>query len=493
MTSTVAIGFGPSTRTAALNTAHGQPRPAASPTARNGIRRRLGRAYLAGPCGRCPAQRHGLGDGVERLGHGARGERGQDGARWLRRLAGSPVGAGRTRCRTSRSTTRSGRRDLYQIATGLLADRRRRRGEPRARLPVERAAARGRVLPAEHAASTARPSSATCRWTRWRSRSCWPTSSVAPAAPDWAAREEVGGLRGRRTDRQTKQERWENATGCSPATIAAEIAGLVCAADIATQERRHRVGASPYLSRRPMQWQSDRSRRWTATTTGTVQLRRRTTCASPRHGHPDSGDHDAGLRRGAADRRAEGRRPELPRPRPARREAGRRPGGHATRSTVVDDAARSYQSRRNGRFWHRASFDGYGEQRDGTPVGAHRRRVGQHPSGRGWPLLGRRARRVRADRRQQAGRRAPPSRLDTMGRAAADASHLMAGAGLGRLRTRRRIRTRVHARRADALGDPAGLDARAVPAARGQRSTPAAPIETPQVVACRYDSEACTG
>jgi glucoamylase len=34
---------------------------------------------------------------------------------------------------------------------------------------------------------------------------------------------------------RTPQERWENATGYSPATIAAEIAGLVCAADIATK------------------------------------------------------------------------------------------------------------------------------------------------------------------------------------------------------------------------------------------------------------------
>ena len=31
----------------------------------------------------------------------------------------------------------------------------------------------------------------------------------------------------------SEQERWENQEGYSPATIAAEIAGLVCAADIA--------------------------------------------------------------------------------------------------------------------------------------------------------------------------------------------------------------------------------------------------------------------
>ena len=40
----------------------------------------------------------------------------------------------------------------------------------------------------------------------------------------------------------TPQERWENQSGYSPGTIASEIAGLVCAADIARRERRRRVG-----------------------------------------------------------------------------------------------------------------------------------------------------------------------------------------------------------------------------------------------------------
>ena len=40
----------------------------------------------------------------------------------------------------------------------------------------------------------------------------------------------------------TPQDRWENQSGYSPATIASEIAGLVCAADIARAQRRHRVG-----------------------------------------------------------------------------------------------------------------------------------------------------------------------------------------------------------------------------------------------------------
>src|SRR3712207_7589985 len=41
----------------------------------------------------------------------------------------------------------------------------------------------------------------------------------------------------------------------------------------------------------------------------------------------------------------------------------------------------------NGRFWHRASFDGYGERRDGPqwePVDPGSRETG----GRGWPPVG---------------------------------------------------------------------------------------------------------
>ena len=34
---------------------------------------------------------------------------------------------------------------------------------------------------------------------------------------------------------ETEQDRWENQSGYSPGTIAAEIAGLVCAADLASR------------------------------------------------------------------------------------------------------------------------------------------------------------------------------------------------------------------------------------------------------------------
>ena len=64
---------------------------------------------------------------------------------------------------------------------------------------------------------------------------------------------------------QTPQERWEEEAGYSPSTIAAEIAGLVCAAEIA---RRNNDEASrkTYLATAD-EWAGKVSR-WTATTTG---------------------------------------------------------------------------------------------------------------------------------------------------------------------------------------------------------------------------------
>jgi glucoamylase len=63
----------------------------------------------------------------------------------------------------------------------------------------------------------------------------------------------------------TKQERWEEEAGYSPSTIAAEIAGLVCAAEIA------RLNGDDAAARRWLatadDWQAN-IEKWTATTTG---------------------------------------------------------------------------------------------------------------------------------------------------------------------------------------------------------------------------------
>ena len=63
----------------------------------------------------------------------------------------------------------------------------------------------------------------------------------------------------------TPQERWEEESGYSPSTIAAEIAGLVCAADIA-RKNGDVESASRYLKTAD-DWQAN-IEKWTATTTG---------------------------------------------------------------------------------------------------------------------------------------------------------------------------------------------------------------------------------
>jgi glucan 1,4-alpha-glucosidase len=63
----------------------------------------------------------------------------------------------------------------------------------------------------------------------------------------------------------TPQERWEEETGYSPSTIAAEIAGLVCAARIA-RLNRDEASAQTYLATAD-EWERE-VERWTATTSG---------------------------------------------------------------------------------------------------------------------------------------------------------------------------------------------------------------------------------
>jgi glucoamylase len=66
----------------------------------------------------------------------------------------------------------------------------------------------------------------------------------------------------------TEQERWEEVAGYSPSTIAAEIAGLICAADIAQKN-----GASPDAARYRSaadEWSSNLEK-WLVTTTGKLR------------------------------------------------------------------------------------------------------------------------------------------------------------------------------------------------------------------------------
>ena len=64
---------------------------------------------------------------------------------------------------------------------------------------------------------------------------------------------------------ETEQERWENQSGYSPGTIAAQIAGLTCAADIA--RRNGDAAAAARYQRVADSWAAN-VERWTATRTG---------------------------------------------------------------------------------------------------------------------------------------------------------------------------------------------------------------------------------
>ena len=63
----------------------------------------------------------------------------------------------------------------------------------------------------------------------------------------------------------TEQERWEEMAGYSPSTIAAEIAGLVCAADLA--KAANDPGAASYYLKKADEWRNNVAN-WTFTTTG---------------------------------------------------------------------------------------------------------------------------------------------------------------------------------------------------------------------------------
>jgi glucoamylase len=159
----------------------------------------------------------------------------------------------------------------------------------------------------------------------------------------------------------TPQERWENQGGYSPATIAAEIAGLVCAADIA--RRNGDAASAETYERTADDWQS-RVDGWTVTTNGPYS-------SSPyylritKDGQPDAGTTysigDGGP--SAIDQR----RVVDPSYLELVRLGVKRFDHPAVLSTVPVVDSQLGADTPNGRFWHRYDFDGYGEEPDGDP------------------------------------------------------------------------------------------------------------------------------
>jgi glucoamylase len=159
----------------------------------------------------------------------------------------------------------------------------------------------------------------------------------------------------------TPQERWENQSGWSPATIASEIAGLVCAADIA-RANGDDASAASYLAKAD-DWQQN-VESWTVTTNGPYSPKpyylRLTKDAQPNNPTTYSiGDGGPS----AADQRSivDPSFLELV------RLGVKAPDDTAIRNTVtvVDDQLGVMTP--NGMFWHRFNYDGYGETRDGGP------------------------------------------------------------------------------------------------------------------------------
>jgi glucoamylase len=177
------------------------------------------------------------------------------------------------------------------------------------------------------------------------------------------------------------QERWENQSGYSPATIAAEIAGLVCAAEIA-RANGDAASAQRYLATADA-WQA-RVKGWTVTTTGPYSdgpyFLRLTKDGNPDAGTTynigDSGPTDVDQRTVVDPSFLDlVRLGVLPADDPA-----------IVNTLGVIDRELGVPTDR-GLYWHRASFDGYGEKVDGSawdyglPDGSRITR------GRAWPLL----------------------------------------------------------------------------------------------------------
>lgn len=179
----------------------------------------------------------------------------------------------------------------------------------------------------------------------------------------------------------TQQERWEENSGYSPSTLAAAVAGLVCAAEFAQADRdpdaaRYFLEVADYWARHLEDW--------TYTTSGDAG------------GHHDYYERIASV---LPDVPAHLGRAVL---RLANRTAGeqdltesavidggflelvrygcRKPDDpHITESLKAYDAVARVETPR-GPCWHRYTFDGYGEKADGTPYDGT-------GVGRAWPLL----------------------------------------------------------------------------------------------------------
>jgi glucoamylase len=270
-------------------------------------------------------------------------------------------------------------RDLYQIATGLLA-------------AGDRAAAE-RAL--DHLFQVQqRPDGSFPQNARLDGTPHWKNLQLDEVALPIVLAWQLG-----RTDRETytrhiqkaadfllargpvsPQDRWENQSGYSPGTIAAEIAGLICAADIA---RRNGDAASAQRYEATADSWQRQVERWTVTLNGPLAYHpyylRLTKDGNPNVGTPYSlGDGGPS----AMDQRevVDPSFLELVR-------LGVKPANDPTIAMsleVIDFRLRVETP--NGPFWRRYDFDGYGETQQGGPWEISQPDTGR-TLGRAWPLF----------------------------------------------------------------------------------------------------------
>ena len=179
----------------------------------------------------------------------------------------------------------------------------------------------------------------------------------------------------------TPQERWENQSGYSPNTIATEIAGLVCAASIA-RSHGDLSSARRYLATADS-WRA-RLKSWTVTTTGPYSPRPYFLRLT-KDGNPDAGTTYNIGDSGPAD--VDQRRVVDPSFLDLVRLAVLPPSDPDVVNTLGVVDRQLGVATPNGFFWHRASFDGFGEQLDGSQWEYNEPDGSLVSRGRAWPLL----------------------------------------------------------------------------------------------------------
>src|SRR5215213_6215892 len=271
-------------------------------------------------------------------------------------------------------------RDLYQIATALLADGDRAGAERALTYLFERQQKADGSFPQNSTVDGTEKWTNTqldevalpivLAWQLGRKDGTTYRSHIKPAAEYVVA-----------NGPQTSQERWENQGGYSPATIASEIAGLVCAADIARANRDPST-ANKYLKTAD-DWQA-KVDSWTATTNGPYSpqpyyLR------LTKDGNPNAGT-TYNIGDGGPDN-VDQRTIVDPSYLELVRLGVKRWDDPIVRNTVSVVDTQLGAGTPNGTFWHRYNFDGYGETQTGDPWDIGFDPGSQATIGRIWPIF----------------------------------------------------------------------------------------------------------